>query len=1037
MKYKLTANQLALWVGQKLHPNIPLYNTAASYDISGTVNEALFKEAFQKLIDTTDAFRMQFTEENGVPCQKVKEPYIFELEVIDLSDVSGDDQISDWLLRRTKRNMEISRQSFDAALLRIASDRYIWFLNLHHLITDGVSRSIIFNRLSMLYTALLNGQQLQEEIQAPSYLEFISSELEREDTHTSEGNYWSEKIKTVENLSTFYGHRAIDNSTASTRVTVRLGTERTQKLKAFAQRPEIRSFSLQLTLFNIFSTMLLAYLHKVSGQNNLAIGTTNHSRSSRKFKQTVGHFVQIFPLISEVLEQDTFASLLGRVTLENNENLKQGISGIVTPELNRSYNVIFNYINTAFPGFAGLPSTTSWLPSGHMDTTHYFQFHIEDFNDSGNYYLHFDLNNDIFTEELRKYVPKHFLKIADGFIRDHHGKLSELSIITKAEIQKIEAWNNTDVLFDQTETLLSKFEAQVSKTPNATALVFGQRSYTYSEFNEKANQLAHFLIEKGTKTNDIIAVSLERSLDMMVCIYGVLKAGAAYLPLDTTTPPERLRYIADNAAFKILLFNHDDIIPDQLENVSCFQFNEIKKSVFSQDKKQQPEIITQADHLAYVIYTSGSTGEPKGVKCHHKGITNRLNWMNQDYPITEKDTLIQKTPITFDVSLWELFWPLQVGAKLIIEVPDGHKDPDQLIDSITTNNVSVVHFVPSMLNAFIGNTRIAACLSLRRIFCSGEALALNTVKQTYEKLPHTDIYNLYGPTEASVDVTSWHCAKNDLEKGIPIGFPVANTRTYILDKQLKLLPIGIKGELYIGGVQVASGYLNREALTSERFINDPFSNNPAAQIYKTGDIARYRNDGAIEYLGRTDNQVKIRGIRIELGEIENVIEQHCGVSQVAVIVNEKDVLIAYYTADSINDIQFKKILLNWLPEYMIPTHFKILNELPLSKNGKIDKGALQKIDTLFLAEKETFVAPNGEIEELLAAIWKEVLELKQVGIHDNFITLGGHSLAAIRVTSRINDEIELDFRLNKIFELPTIAEYADYIEATLTELLDQ
>ncbi len=1033
MKYKLTASQLSLWVGQKLHPDVPLYNTAASYDFSGTIDETAFKQAFQKLLDYTEALRMQFTEEGAIPFQSARAPYEYNLEVVDLTEASGEGEISDWLLGRTRRMLDLNQQVFDTALLKIAEDRYIWFLNLHHLVTDGASRKIIFTRMAELYSAIINKEQT-EEIRMPSYLEYVKKELDSADTASVEDNFWSEKIKEIEALPTFYGLKAKEQSTASTRVSIQLGKERTKKLKEFAQHAEGRSFSLQLTLFNIFSAMLLAYLHKVSGLNNLVIGTTNHSRSSRKFKQTVGHFVKVFPLASEVREEESFTQLLQRITLANNEVLKYGISSLVTPEINRSYNVIFNYINTLFSDFAGLSTTTAWLHNGHMDTSHYFQCHITDFSDSGNFDLHFDLNNEVFTKDHRQLIPEHFLKIVDAFISDASRRLGDLNIITKAELKKIENWNDTFVAFDQTETLLSKFEAQAQNTPNATALVFRQESYTYGELNERANQVAHYLIEKGTKTDDIVAVSLERSLEMMVYIYGILKAGAAYLPIDTSTPAERLKFIADDAAFKIVFYNHDALDLDQLQHIQCLHTEKIENEVALQNRSN-PNIITLPEQKAYIIYTSGSTGEPKGVKCHHKGITNRLNWMNRDYPITENDTLIQKTPITFDVSLWELFWPLQVGAKLIIELPEGHKDPDQLIDTITSNRVSVIHFVPSMLNAFVANSRVQSCVSLKRIFCSGEALPLNTVKQAYEKLDQTDIYNLYGPTEASVDVTSWHCTKESLETAIPIGFPVANTQMYILDQQLNKVPIGTKGELYIGGVQLASGYLNREQLTDERFISDPFSDNPTAKIYKTGDVGRYRVDGAIEYLGRTDSQIKIRGIRVELGEIEKAIEQYCKVSQVAVIVDQNEVLIAYYTANSSDEIRFKKVLFDWLPDYMIPTHFVRLEELPLSKNGKVDKKALHKLDTSYEYEEEDFVAPNGEIEELLADIWKEVLGLKQVGAHDNFIALGGHSLAAIRVTTRINEEIEMNFRLNKIFEHPTIAEYGKYIEETLTELL--
>ena len=1032
MKCKLTASQLSIWVGQKLHPEIPLYNTAASYEFSGAIDELKFKAAFQNLLDHTDAFRMQFHEEGGEPYQQVQPAYPYALEVLDFTQSPNERAIAQWLSDRTRRMLDITKQPFDTALLKVASNRYIWFLNLHHLITDGASRSIMFNRLSRYYEALMQGKEPEPPETAP-YLDYVKSELANENSQEEHSNYWTEQTESIESLPVFYGQRVKDPPTVSTRVAIRLGDQRTQRLLEKAHNSQTKSFTLQLTLFNIFSALLMTYLYKVSGQNKLAIGTTNHSRSSRKFKQTIGHFVKIFPLVSEILPDDTFSSLIRRVTMASNENLKYGITAAVTPEINRSYNVIFNYISTVFPDFAGIPTTTEWLHNGHIDTAHHFQCHLTDFNESGNYNLYFDLNNQLFSEALRDRIPEHFLNVIDTFLEDENSLLEQLAIITDKEVKQIAQWNATDIEFESAETLLTKFERQVQTAPHATALVFGRKEYTYNELNDKANQVANFLLTKGIGNNDLVAISFERSLEMMIYIYGIIKAGAAYLPIDSNSPAERLRFIAEDASFRVLLYNHEKLNV-QLPDISCFHIKEIEEEIELQTVTA-PKVLINTGDLAYVIYTSGSTGEPKGVKCHHKGITNRLNWMNNDYPINQNDTLIQKTPITFDVSLWELFWPLQQGARLVIEQPDGHKDPEQLIASITANSVTVIHFVPSMLSVFNTNPGITNCGSLKRIFCSGEALAASIVKQTYKALPHTAIYNLYGPTEASVDVSSWHCEKNKLEDGVPIGYAVANTQLYILDEQLKLVPLGTKGELYIGGVQLASGYLNRDQLTKARFINNPFSSTGNAKIYKTGDLARYRNDGAIEYLGRTDSQVKIRGIRVELGEIEKVIEQHCEVSQVAVVIDKKEVLIAYYTADTAKEIRFMSILPEWLPEYMIPTHFQLLEEMPLSKNGKINKRALRELDTKLVETTTTFVAPEGEIEELLAEIWKDVLGLERVGAHDNFIALGGHSLAAIRVTTRINETIEINFKLNKIFEHPTISEYALYIEETLTELL--
>ena len=445
------------------------------------------------------------------------------------------------------------------------------------------------------------------------------------------------------------------------------------------------------------------------------------------------------------------------------------------------------------------------------------------------------------------------------------------------------------------------------------------------------------------------------------------------------------------------------------------------------------------EDLAYVIYTSGSTGQPKGVKCHHKGICNRLNWMNSDYPISFQDVFLQKTPITFDVSLWELFWPLQIGATLVIEVPDGHKNPEKLIQTIKKYKVSNIHFVPSMLNIFNQTQGIEGCISLKRIFCSGEALSVPIVDNTYAKLENVDIYNLYGPTEASVDVTSWHCKRNEAFERIPIGKPVSNTELYILNEALQMQPIGVTGELYIAGVQVANGYLNRESLTQERFIKNIYSEKPEAIMYKTGDLARYSDDGVIEYHGRIDNQIKIRGLRIELGEIEKNLEQHPEIVQAVVIKHEeKDNLIAYYTGSIVSDSEIFELLENSLPLYMIPAAFVYVERFEFLSSGKIDRKALPKYEGIPKPKSENEVVnPRTEIEEIVHGVWMEVLDVNTIDINENFIGIGGNSLNAISITSRLKSILELEVSIADVFNHPTIALYSKNIETIITKLLNE
>jgi acyl-coenzyme A synthetase/AMP-(fatty) acid ligase len=433
-----------------------------------------------------------------------------------------------------------------------------------------------------------------------------------------------------------------------------------------------------------------------------------------------------------------------------------------------------------------------------------------------------------------------------------------------------------------------------------------------------------------------------------------------------------------------------------------------------------------------VIYTSGSTGQPKGVMIEHRAIVNRLLWMQDAYGLTPSDRVLQKTPFSFDVSVWEFFWPLLAGASLIIARPEGHRDSSYLTEVVAREQITTLHFVPSMLQAFLDHPDAPGCTSLRRVICSGEALSADLQEYSFRRLPHIELHNLYGPTEAAVDVTAWACQRDERRSSVSIGYPVANTRTYVLDGRLQPVPIGVAGELHIGGVQLARGYLNRPTLTDERFIADPFDESGTERIYKTGDLARYRADGAIEYLGRLDDQVKIRGFRIELGEIESVLREHARVREASVLVRAETPgdqrLVAYivpHESPGPESAELRRWVAERLPDFMVPALVVTLEEMPLSPNGKLDRRKLPA--PIWAANEQAYVAPRSSSEECLAGIWTSVLGIDRPGIHDNFFELGGHSLLATQVVSRIRDALQVDVSLSTIFETPTIAGLAEIL----------
>ena len=600
-----------------------------------------------------------------------------------------------------------------------------------------------------------------------------------------------------------------------------------------------------------------------------------------------------------------------------------------------------------------------------------------------------------------------------------HQALNRLPVLGLQERQQLLVqFNATEVNYNLDQTLHGLFEAQVVRTPQAVAVKAGEHTLSYQQLNERANRLAHHLRDSGVRPDARVGICVERGLDMVVGLFAILKAGGAYVPLDPAYPPERIAYMLHDSAPVVVLAQ--SATRSLLGDVAVVDLDHSTWQHQPATNPQVPNLIAQ--HAAYVIYTSGSTGQPKGVINEHAGVVNRLLWMQDAYSLKAHDAVLQKTPFSFDVSVWEFFWPLFTGARLVMARPEGHKDPAYLCEVIAAEHITTLHFVPSMLDVFLAHGDVSQAAGLVRVMCSGEALPGSLVRRFKQQLPGIGLYNLYGPTEAAVDVTAWNCARPEVPDNTPIGKPIANTRLYVLDGQLQPVPLGVVGELFIAGVQVARGYLNRPELTAERFLDDPFT---PGRMYRTGDLGRYLPDGTLEYLGRNDDQVKIRGLRIELGEIQASLIEHPAVKD-AVVVARDQRLVAYYTGAPTDIESLRAQLLQHLPDFMVPALFMHLDALPLSPNGKLDRKALPApgMDALQVRE---YAAPEGDTEILLAQLWAELLKVERVGRHDNFFELGGHSLLAVSLIGRLRQEgMEADVR--GLFEQPTLAGYAAMTE---------
>jgi len=555
--------------------------------------------------------------------------------------------------------------------------------------------------------------------------------------------------------------------------------------------------------------------------------------------------------------------------------------------------------------------------------------------------------------------------------------------------------------------------------------------YSSTELDIRSNHLARLLHEKGVVADTLVGICAERSFDLMVGLVGILKSGGAYVPLDPDYPSERLRFMMEDANMSILLTQSRLIegLPTTNAEIVCLDgdLNEISNGP---DSSQVIDI--NPESLAYVIYTSGSTGQPKGAMNSHRAICNRLEWMQNTFKLSNSDAVLQKTPISFDVSVWELFWPLMTGAKLVIPKPGGHLDPAYLAQTINEQQITVLHFVPSMLQVFLDQPNLREmCKSVRAVICSGEALS-HDLQQRFFATLDAELHNLYGPTEAAVDVTHWPCQRDSEENVVPIGWPISNTQIHILDEKLQPVTEGEEGELYIGGVQVGRGYHNRPELTAERFINDPFAKIPDARLYRSGDLARWRADGAVEYLGRIDHQVKVRGLRIELGEIEATLESIDDINQAAVLAVQPQAgdqrLVAYYTAAScgaIGEQKLRNTLAVTLPNYMVPQHFIHMQSMPLTPNGKLDR---EKLPAPAIERNVARRTISDPVEKFVAEIWTEILGIQFVNNDERFFDIGGTSLSAAKIVNRLQSELGEFIYVISMFDAPTVEQYARFLK---------
>ncbi|NUS43483.1 MAG: amino acid adenylation domain-containing protein, partial [Mycobacteriaceae bacterium] len=824
----------------------------------------------------------------------------------------------------------------------------------------------------------------------------------------------------------------------SERHLVELGRERTQRLNAFAAERGV----------TVNSVLQLAWglvLAMVTGQDEATFGATVSGRPAGLpgVESMVGLFINTIPVRVRAASTETLGAALARVQVEQADLLDHHYLGLADVQSAAGVGELFDtlLVFESYPVDAeGIRRQAADIDGmsvtgmESLDATHYPLTLLVQLGAS----LRIEAGylRELFDADAIRVLTERLVRMTDAIVADPELPVGEVELLDAAEqAQVLWGWNGAAHPVDPSATLVSLFEAQAVRTPAAAALVFEDTALSYAEFASRVHRLARHLVALGVGPESLVALAMRRSLDLLVGVYAVQAAGGAYVPIDPDHPDERNAYVLDVAdPVCVLTTGRDEFAVETycpavaLDTVDVSGYADTP--LFDGDRRAA----LRPEHPAYVIFTSGSTGRPKGVAVSHAAIVNRLVWMQDQYGLTPSDVVLQKTPATFDVSVWELFWPLQVGATLAIARPDGHRDPAYLVDAIVEHGVTTVHFVPSMLAAFVAEPRVPECLSLRRVFASGEALP-GPPAQRMRALTPARVYNLYGPTEAAVDVTHHEVTAADAV-AVPIGGAVYNTQLLVLDARLRPAPIGVAGELYLAGVQLARGYVSRADLTADRFVANPYASGATGlRMYRTGDLVRRNPNGELEYLGRTDFQVKLRGLRIELGEIEAALTAVPGIDQAAVIVRTDgdmgDRLVAYVVPASgdvgaVDVAGVKAAVAQRLPGYMTPDAFVALEAFPLNASGKLDRRALP---APVVAASE-FRAPTTAVEQTVAEVFAEVLGLDRAGLDDDFFALGGNSLTATRVAARVSAALRASLGVRELFEAPTVAALAARLEGT-------
>ncbi|WP_415835611.1 amino acid adenylation domain-containing protein, partial [Corallococcus soli] len=1044
----LSFPQERLWYLQQLDPANVAYNNTVNFRLTGPLDTKALQAALDELVKRHEVLRTTYALSNGGPVQVVHPTGNLPMP---LEEIPGDtrEEREERMLRRCR---EFSDIPFDLAtgpvvrahLMRLGAEEHVLGLVLHHVVSDAWCTVVLAQELTVLYACFGAGLPSPLPALPVQYADFAVWQRK-----WLEGAMLDEQLRWWK--AQLIGVPALELPTDRPRPAVQsyagevhrfhIPREVSEPLLTLGRKEGATSF---MVLMALYQTLLGRY----ANQDDFAVGTPIAARTRPEVEGLIGCFVNTLAFRAKLEGAPTFRELVGRVRQQalgayaRQEAPFERLVDLLQVPRDQSrtpvVQVLLNVLNTP-DSDASAPQSLQLKQVEVPTGTAKFDLGLDVYEQREGLYCRLEYATRLFDEATAARLAGHLTLLARAVVASPDQPLSRLPLLTEDERQQVLLeWNDTRVEYPRGERIHDLFEQQVAKSPDAIAVTFEGQHVTYAQLDARANQLAHHLGALNVGPESLVGLCLERSVELVVALLGVLKAGAAYVPLDPAYPRDRLQWMMEDTEASVLLVQEHLVAKLPLDGGAGARPHVVSLDTgweqIARHPTTAPAPLATADALAYVIFTSGSTGRPKGAMNAHASVVNRLRWMQEKDGLTSEDSVLQKTPFSFDVSVWEFFWPLMTGARLVLARPGGHQDPAYLVRLLSEQRITTAHFVPSMLRVFVEEPGLEGLTHLRRVMCSGEALPADLVRRAQARLPVAEVHNLYGPTETAVEVTYWHCPRSEDLRRVPIGRPGANTRLLVLDRHGQPVPVGVPGELFLAGVQVGRGYWRRPGLTAERFLPDPFSAAPGARMYRTGDLARWLPDGTVEYLGRADFQVKLRGFRIELGEIEAALQAHPDVREAVAVVRPDASgdarLVAYVTGDAgpLEAAALKAFLLERLPEYMVPSVFMHLGVLPLTSSGKTDRKALPEPEVAVVTRGQ-YVAPRGATEQTLARIFTDVLGVERVGVNDNFFELGGHSLRATQVVARLRTAFNVELGLRVLFEASTVAALAQRIQA--------